>query len=257
MAFASASSPSIRPEPPCVRIADLRASYRRGPFRRVPALRGTTLDAPPGTVTAVVGPNGAGKTTLFRVLLGFLRPDEGRVTVGGLPPARHRRARGIGYLPERATLPAGWTVDGLLRRGGRAGPGPDPSDADLEALRRRFGLGGRGGDRVETLSRGLSRRLALAFALLGEPGVLLLDEPLAGLDPPGRGALEAHVRDLGREGATVLLGSHDLPAVVRVADRVAVLLNGKIERVMDAGALRSRGGVRRLRAVLGVSEGLR
>jgi ABC-type multidrug transport system ATPase subunit len=208
-------------------------------------------------VTAVVGPNGAGKTNLFRALLGFLSPDEGRVTVGGLSPARHRRVRGIGYLPERATLPSGWTVAGLLRRGARISSGGDPDEAQLEALRRRYGLEGRGRDRVGTLSRGLSRRLALAFALLGEPGIVLLDEPLAGLDPPGRGALEAHVRNLGKDGVTVLLGSHDLHAVARVADRVAILMEGKVERIMYASALRSGGGVRRLRAMMGASEAFR
>lgn len=229
----SACASSAPPDEGGVRVRRLEVSYRRG-IRRRPALREVTFRAGPGVVTAVLGPNGAGKTTLFRVLLGFLPPDAGEVMVDGLPPGRHRRLRGIGYLPERGSLPRGWTVDGFLRRGLRlSGTGPDGPATSLERARRDAGLDDRGGEHLSTLSLGLVRRAMLAFALLGAPGLLLLDEPLNGLDPPSRSALLGRIGRLRGGRATVLLASHDLDAVARVADRAVVLDRGRLTLTLE------------------------
>jgi len=247
MASGSGSVPSPPPDPGGVRVEGLRASYGRGPRRR-PALRGVDLTAGPGSVTAVLGRNGAGKTTLFRVLLGFLAPDGGRVTVDGLDPARHRRGRGVGYLPERGALPRGWTVRGLLRRSLHLCPtrDGDPEGAVERALEE-AGLAGRADERVETLSLGLGRRALLAFALMGEPTLLLLDEPLGGLDPPGRSELLDRVRALRGGGVTVLLASHDLVAVAGVADRAVVLGDGRVTGTVE-GVRAGEPALERLRA---------
>lgn len=206
-------------------------------------LRDVTLSAPAGSVTAVVGPNGAGKTTLFRVLMGFLPPRSGVATIAGHSPERFRRRNGIALLPERTPIPAGWTFRALVEEGcdlqGLRGDGRRRARrrawdrSDLDERERRTAL--------TRLSKGQARRAVLAFALIGEPRLVLLDEPLSGLDPAGRARLRAVLAGLAASGATVLMTSHELAEVARVADRAVVLRGGRtvkaIEAPQDASAL--------------------
>ncbi|MCK5652585.1 MAG: ABC transporter ATP-binding protein [Gemmatimonadetes bacterium] len=206
-----------------VRISGVTVSYRRV-WRRTPVLHGVSLQADPGTVTAVVGPNGIGKTTLFRVLLGFLPVTEGQVSVGGLPPEGYRRRHGMAYLPEAVALPRGWTAEGLLREGARLSglKGSAQTEALAEAWKR-AGLAPGDSRRTEVLSKGIRRRLALAFALIGDPRVILLDEPLSGLDTESRTRLRRIVEEAREGGGTVIMASHDLGEVDRMADEVVHL----------------------------------
>jgi ABC-type multidrug transport system ATPase subunit len=241
----------LRPEParaegraapassrPLVELRRVFGAYRRR-LRAVPALTDVSFAAAPGTITAVVGPNGAGKTTLFRLLLGFLEPAAGRITVGGMAPGEYRRAHGIGYLPESVAFPLGWTPDALYRRGaalarivgGRA-------EEEVERARARAGLDRGASERpVERFSRGMARRVALAYALMGAPRLLLLDEPLTGLDVRSRVALRGLTLEARAAGSTVLLASHDVEEVERVADRVLVLAGGRLVRVVEGPEL--------------------
>ncbi|MGD2070820.1 MAG: ABC transporter ATP-binding protein [Gemmatimonadota bacterium] len=238
-----------------VRAEAVSAAYRR---RQEPVLRDVTLRAPPGHVTAVVGPNGAGKTTLFRVLMGFLPPRSGVVTIAGYRPERFRRRNGIALLPERTPVPAGWTFRALVEEGcdlhGLRGDGRRRARrrawerSDLDERQRRTPLA--------RLSKGQARRAVLAFALIGEPHLVLLDEPLSGLDPAGRARLRAVLSDLAASGSTVVMTSHELGEVARLADRAVVLRGGRtvetledpgdaaaLERaVLDAGAVPRRAG---------------
>jgi ABC-type multidrug transport system ATPase subunit len=183
-----------------------------------------SLQADPGTVTAVVGPNGVGKTTLFRVLLGFLPVTEGQVSVGKLPPEGYRRRHGVAYLPEAVALPRGWTAEGLLREGTRLSglKGSAQTEALADAWER-AGLAPGDPRRTEVLSKGIRRRLALAFALIGDPRVILLDEPLSGLDTESRTRLRRIVEEARDWGGTVIMASHDLGEVDRMADDVVYL----------------------------------
>jgi ABC-2 type transport system ATP-binding protein len=218
-----------------VRISDLSAAYRIG-LRAVGALTDISCEIDPGSVTAVIGPNGAGKTTLIRVLLGFLSPSKGAVTVGGITPDRYRRSHGVAYLPEAAALPAGWTVDALLREGARlsglAGPAAERALATAWA-RSVFEPGE--GKRVQRLSKGLRRQLALAFALVGNPRLVLLDEPTSGLDAEARLRLRRTIGELAADGATIILCSHDLAEVERIAHRVIVLRGGRLAGLLEGG----------------------
>lgn len=215
---------------PRILLEDVWAGYRRWP-RKGNVLHGVGWSAGPGTVTALVGPNGAGKSTTFRLLLGVLVPRRGTVSVGGALPARHRVRRGVGFLPEaRVPLP-GWTV-GALTRAGCAPGGPAP-----ETVLARAGLASLAGRRVDRLSRGQARAALLAYALAADPGLVLLDEPWSGLDADARVRLGSTLASLRERGRTVVVSSHELLEVARVADRVVVLSAGRVALQVEGAPL--------------------
>jgi ABC-type multidrug transport system ATPase subunit len=215
---------------PAVTVDDLA----RG-FGDVTVLDGVSLAVEPGSLVSVVGPNGSGKSTLLRIVVGLLRPDDGRVDVvrRGVCP--------IGYLPQRPSFRPGFTVaDTLAFYAELLGPG---GGTDVGEVLDQVGLAGVRNRNVEALSGGMTRLLGLAQALLGDPAVLVLDEPASGLDP----AISAHIfetiRDVADDGRAVLLASHDLVAVERTADRVVLLDRGRFvvdgaprELIADADA---------------------
>ncbi len=188
-----------------------------------------------GETFALIGPNGAGKTTTLKILLGLTRPDEGSVSIGhpGLPPHDSRARHGLGYVPQRVEFPPARTVVEVLAffaeiRGLARGT----VDLALE----RVGLASHAGRRARDLSGGYTQRLTLAQALLGDPGLLVLDEPTASLDPEATWEFRSLLVQLQREGKTVILSSHLLSEVERVADRVLILLDGRqaaLERLAD------------------------
>jgi len=204
-------------------------------YGRRDALLDVDLAVPEGAAIGLLGPNGAGKTTALRLLLGFSRPSAGRVRVQGRDPGDPRSRAGLGYLPERMALPGRMTVAGVMAlHAGLAGlTGADARGAVSAALER-TGIADRAGDRVGGLSKGLLQRVGFAQALLGEPRVLLLDEPSSGLDPIGIREAREWITAARERGCTVLLSSHGLSEVERVCDRVAILHEG---RVVASGAL--------------------
>lgn len=233
---------------PRIVVDGLVAGY--GPPARTPdVLHGVDLDVGPGEVTAVVGPNGAGKSTLFRSLLGFLSPRAGRVSIGGRTPGRHRARSGFGYLPEAVVPPRGWTARDWVRSAATLRSAPDPA-SDVATMLDAMGVGAHATSRLERLSRGTVRRVALAFVLAGAPTAVLLDEPLAALDAPARAHVREAVADLRRRGTTVLVATHELPEVPRLAQRALVVSAGRIiarlrrpdPRDMEALILAAGGG---------------
>ncbi|MSR35421.1 MAG: metal ABC transporter ATP-binding protein [Gemmatimonadetes bacterium] len=209
---------------PAVRVRDVWFAYDREP-----ALEGATFTVAPGSFTALIGPNGAGKSTLLRVLLGLLRPDLGDVEIFGAPAGD--RARPIGYVPQRIKLPAGFPLTvsevALMGRYGKLGLLRRPGAADrarvAEALAQ-AGMSDQAHRRFSDLSGGQQQRVLIARALAGEPRLLLLDEPTAGLDPAARARFYALVCDLQHsQGLTVLCASHDLEAVSEHVDRLVLL----------------------------------
>ncbi len=203
--------------------------------RRQPvhALRDVSLSLGPG-VWAIVGPNGAGKSTLLGVALGFFRPSAGSVQVGGLSPGRYLRRHGAAYLPERFSLPPEWPVRSALRTlAALEGVTAEEARARAAGALDRLGLTEYADRIVGSLSRGLNQRLGLAQTLVAERDLVVLDEPTEGLDPLWR----VHFRDLVGEirarGATVLLASHELAEVERVADRAILLDDGRVKEILD------------------------
>lgn len=232
---------------PKVEAKGLVVSYHSF-FRRTTVLRGADMTAEPGEITAVVGRNGAGKTTLFLTLLGLLRPDAGACVVGGLSPSAYRRSHGAGYLPESASLPRGWTGRDLLARSVDLAVAPEERAAEFGRAVSRTGLDRSSlSKREHKCSMGMRRRIAFGCALVGNPKLLVLDEPFAGLDLPACKAMRREMRAARDRGATVLFASHRLAEVERLADCVFVLVGGVTERL---DGFDSRGGLADLEAQL-------
>mgnify|MGYP000359717405 CR=1 FL=1 len=211
---------------PTIDIRDVQKSYGT-----VTALDGATLSVGRGETLGLVGRNGAGKTTLFKLLVGHDTPDAGSVTVAGLPPSAGTALRErVGYLPEHAGFPPSLTGREVLSFHARVrGVPADERDRRVERVLHTVGLGDAAERRVGGYSNGMNRRLGLATALVGDPEVLLLDEPTAGLDPAGVADFHAVVDALATEtDVTVLVTSHVLPEIERLCDRVAVLEDGDI-----------------------------
>lgn len=195
-------------------------------FGGVTAVDGFTARVEPGSVTGFLGPNGAGKTTTLRILLGLVRATEGRATIGGVPYAKLRDPlRTVGAVLEASSFHPGRTGAGHLKVYARAAGLPD-SRVD-EALGT-VGLADVGGRKVGGYSLGMRQRLGLAYALLGDPGVLVLDEPSNGLDPEGIKWMRGLLRELARQGRTVLISSHLLAEVQQTVDSLVVISRGRL-----------------------------
>lgn len=188
------------------------------------ALEGVTLTVPAGATVAVLGPNGAGKSTLLRILAGLLRPTEGVAQVlGSKLPDEGWAVRGrVGFLAHEPMLYRELTArENLAFHAGLFGVARERVEEVLDAV----GLGARAGDRVAELSRGMTQRVSVARAVLHDPEVLLLDEPVANLDP-GAAAQVAPLIGAG-SGRTRILTSHDPDAAVAAADLVLALRDGR------------------------------
>jgi ABC-2 type transport system ATP-binding protein len=211
---------------------------------RTVALAGVSLAIEPGETVGIIGPNGAGKTTLLGCLLGFLRPDSGRIAIDGRPVDDLAVRAATGYLPERLVLDRWMSGVALLQYHHALARLPAGSrHADCQALLDRVGLDREAsGRRVGRYSRGMLQRLALAQALLGSPRFLYLDEPISGVDPAGIVVFRDILAKLSASGATILINSHQLAEVERVCHRVVFVKQGVVEAMetMRAGASHAR-----------------
>ena len=218
------------------------------------AVEDVSFEVEPGEVFALLGPNGAGKTTTLRMLAGLIAPTSGAVHVDGEPMTRATAARlrgHIGFLTEAPGLWDRLSVRQNLRVYARLHGLPDPERAVDEALET-FGLRDRGADAAAQLSKGLKQRVALARTLMHRPSTVLLDEPTSGLDPEAARDVRELIQRLRRERRAVLLSTHNLDEVERVADRVAVL-RGRLVASDTPAALRARLFGARVRVALGAA----
>jgi ABC-2 type transport system ATP-binding protein len=203
------------------------------------AVDGVSLGVRRGEVYGFLGPNGAGKTTTLRMLLGLVRPTGGRATVLGHPPGAPEGLRRIGALVEGPGLyPYLSGRDNLRVLARYAGLG----DVAVEAALEQVDLTARAGDRFRSYSLGMKQRLGVAAALLGEPELLILDEPTNGLDPAGMADMRDLVRSLADQGQTVLLSSHLLGEVEQICDRVGVISAGRLLAESTVAELRGQAG---------------
>jgi len=209
------------------------------------ALSELNLEVRRGEVLGLVGPNGAGKTTALRVLCGLLEPTAGRATIGGhdvqKDPLSARRL--LGYVPDGAPLYANLSPRQHLRLVGRLhGVDELPLQRESDRLLDALELSDRGDDPVGDFSRGMRQKAAIACALVARPPLLVLDEPLSGLDAPTTGVIKALLRSWAREVGAVLYTSHLLEVVERVCDRIAVLAGGELKATGDLDELRQQSG---------------
>jgi ABC-2 type transport system ATP-binding protein len=202
--------------------------------REVRALEDFTLEIRAGEVFGLAGPNGAGKSTLIALLLGFLGPSAGTVRIGGLEPRRYVARFGVSYLSELVNVPPTWRVSSALRRYGiLAGLSAQALGPRIETAIAALGLEEHRAKRVRQLSKGNLQRLGLAQALLGEERVVVLDEPTHGLDPVWTQRFRDVVDQLRRPDRTILIASHNLDELARLADRVGIIDRGRLQRVVD------------------------
>ena len=206
-------------------------------FGDLVAVDALSFTAPAGRVTAVLGPNGAGKTTTFRVLLGLARPTAGRALIEGRPYEELERPRQtVGAVLESSGFHPARTGRDHLRVVATAAGIPHSRVHELLAF---VGLARAADRRVGGYSTGMRQRLAVAGALLGDPRVVVLDEPSSGLDPEGVAWMRRLLRELAGEGRCVLLASHLLAEVVQTADRVLIIARGRALREADLTSLDS------------------
>ncbi len=217
-----------------IELKSLYKTYSPGLFKKkVPAVRGLSLEINHGDVIGLVGPNGAGKSTTIRMLLGLIRPDRGSISFRGVPLKDADIQYDIGYLPENPYLYDHLTLEELLAFSGRAS---GLSSAETKK---------RGGELMEklamtearkrplrTFSKGMLQRAGICFALLHDPSVVILDEPMSGLDPVGRKMVFDLVTDLKGQGKTIFFCSHILNDVERLCDRIGLMVGGRLLRVL-------------------------
>ncbi len=210
-----------------------------GPVRAVDDLSFTVA---PGRVTGFLGPNGAGKTTTLRMLLGLVRPTSGTATIGGRPYAELRRPlHTVGAALEASSFHPGRTALDHLRL---YTPQVGVPDARASQVLELVGLADAAHRRVGGFSLGMRQRLALATTLLGDPRVLLLDEPANGLDPEGIRWLRGFLRALAAEGRTVLVSSHVLSEVEQTVDDVVIIARGRLAHASSLPELAAMARVR-------------
>jgi ABC-2 type transport system ATP-binding protein len=195
-------------------------------YGRTAAVRDLTFTVRPGVVTGFLGPNGAGKSTTMRMLIGLDRPDAGHATIGGKPYRELRRPlREVGAMLEARSFHPGRSARAHLSALAASNAIPGRRVAEVLAL---VGLEGVGRGRAGKFSLGMAQRLGIAAALLGDPGIVILDEPVNGLDPEGVRWIRNLMKSLAAEGRTVLISSHLISEVAQTADELIVIGRGRL-----------------------------
>jgi len=202
-------------------------------------LKNASFKIPDGVAAGLLGPNGSGKTTSFKLILGFIKPTAGNIRVFGLDPVKHEnevRSR-IGYLPEKPVYPH-VKLRVLIRHVARLRNVPS---RDIERIAKLTGITRYLDFNVKSLSRGYIQRLGLALALLGDPDILLLDEPTANLDPLSRKEIIELIKDLMQDlGVTVIIATHILPELQQVANYIVFINKGQVIEYGDLGSIVTR-----------------
>jgi ABC-2 type transport system ATP-binding protein len=219
-----------------IRIENLKKSFRLGFIPKTKEiLKGISFTVKEGEIFGYLGPNGAGKTTTIKCLLGLIFPDEGSITIFGQPHLSARARQVLGFLPENP-----YFYDYLTAREFLAfyadlfGLGRDVKEERIGRLLRLVGLERAADLRLRKFSRGMLQRIGLAQALVNDPKLVILDEPLGGLDPLGRKEIRDIIVRFKQEGKTVFFTSHILQDIEMICDHVAIIVGG---RVVKQGAL--------------------
>jgi len=183
-------------------------------------------------VFGIIGVNGAGKSTIIKMIMGFIRPDSGQIFVSGKSPSDPDSRRRVGYLPENPYFYDNLTAREVLMFSCQAS-GLDKQTADkrIKILLKQVGLYDEQHQKLRTFSKGMTQRAGICFALVHDPDIIILDEPMSGLDPLGRKIVIDLIDDLKKRGKTVLFCSHILNDVERICDRVGIMDGGSLEKI--------------------------
>ncbi len=196
-------------------------------FAGARGLRDVSLSVPAGSITGFIGANGAGKSTTFRCVLGLMQPDAGLIRLFGRPADAAARRR-VGFLPEERGLAATDRAgDAVIFHARLKGLSRKAAIAAAERLLARMGLAGRGRERIEQLSKGNAQRVQLACALAHAPDLLILDEPMSGLDPITQSDMLSLLAEIRAAGGAILLSTHSMAVAESLCDRVVMLADGR------------------------------
>jgi ABC-2 type transport system ATP-binding protein len=216
-------------------------------FRGVPVVDGLTLCVEKGVLFGFLGPNGAGKTTTVRMMAGILRPTSGQVLIQGVDLAENptKAKRTVGFIPDRPFLYEKLTGSEFLRFvRDLYGTDPEPAGSGSVApLLSRFGLIPWADDLIESYSHGMKQRLIMCAALVHRPSVIIVDEPMVGLDPRGRKLVKTIFREEVAKGNTIFMSTHSLGVAQEICDEIAIIDRGKIIAQGTMAALRAQSGV--------------
>lgn len=219
-----------------IQLIDYAKNY--GQYQAVHPL---SLSIPTGEVFALLGPNGAGKTTTIRAITGLTRPSSGQVLVNGIDVWKNpvKAKAQIGYIPDRPYLYAKLTPRELLRfvAGVHGLRNPDP---DIERWLKYFDIQDFGNSLIETFSHGMKQKLTVIVALLPQPSVLVVDEPMVGLDPKAAKQVRELLKNYAETGHTVLLTTHSMPLAEAIAAQIAVLHHGELQALGDMHSLKTK-----------------
>jgi ABC-2 type transport system ATP-binding protein len=194
-----------------------------------------------GEFFALLGPNGAGKTTIIKMLLGFIRPTSGSITINGIPSFETKTRKNIGYIAEQHMIPPTLSgVEYLLRHAALIGLGKK-AGVEVERVVEVVSMSGKEKKKSSGYSKGMKQRIGIAAALLGTPELLILDEPVSGLDPMGIRDIRKIIDSLRQDETTIFLNSHLLSEVEKTCDTAAIMHKGKIIIKDSIDAIMSEG----------------
>jgi ABC-2 type transport system ATP-binding protein len=215
-----------------IRAENLQKTYRTGFWMRpVEALRGVSFEVAAGEIFGFIGPNGAGKTTTIKILTGLMQASGGQAWIGGLPASDPESRRRLGFLPEGTFFHEYLTAREFLHfHGSLLGVPRALREERIPRLLERVGLSAAADRQIRRYSKGMRQRAGLAQTLIGDPEIVILDEPMSGLDPIGRKEVRDLVLSLRDEGKTVFFTSHILQDAEMICDQVAIILGGRISQ---------------------------
>ena len=214
-------------------IKDLRKTYRKHLLTKAPAaLESLSFEVRENEVFGFLGKNGAGKTTTIKILCGLLRPSAGTASIRGNDVRKREARKLIGYLPENPYFYEYLTPKETVIFYGRLnGLGRNEREREWDRLSEALDLREIGDQRIRSFSKGMRQRLGFAVASVGDPPVLILDEPMSGLDPVGRRLIRDLILRARAQGKTVFFSSHILSDVEQISDRIGMLVDGKLRSV--------------------------
>lgn len=225
-----------------LKVHELRKTFDPGLFEaRVEVLKGLSFEVARGEIFGFLGPNGAGKTTTIKAIVGLVFPDGGSITVCGKPHTDLEAKRRIGFMPESPYVYNHLTGREFLRFAAELlGLERGRVEGRIRQVLELVSMASAADRPMRTFSKGMLQRVALAQALLGEPDVLILDEPMSGLDPVGRRDLRDIILDQRERGTTVFFSSHIIPDVETICDRVAIVVDGTVRATGTVRELMAR-----------------
>lgn len=228
-----------------IEIEHLSKTYRKGFWGiKVAAVVDISFSVKKNAVTGFVGPNGAGKTTTIKTITGLVKPSKGNVKVNGVDVSSHTARRGVAYLSEQPCFYGHLTVAESLEfaaklLGMKAGVIKNEIHRVLDIVE----LSHKAKSKVKEMSKGMQQRLNMAQALLGNPGLMILDEPMSGMDPPGRRLFRNIFKEMAAKGTTVFFSTHVLEDIESVCDEVVVLSKGRLAYSGSVSDLLAKGHI--------------